>query len=238
MRIYDDLTTGLQAVLLHWTKDYRCWVTCSVPLPKVASISDKWAEIYGTLLPAWKRQDRKEHGLPNAVAMALPVLGQPGVCQLVLMATETAVNMAQTTPWARERWSTRCIEIGDFVVVHEPRPRGDYAWTWRLQERAVVGLRRYARGLIEARDIAALARETQHWVRLYPMYGGVRRQMRRLLLELRKLWQHKKSGAWPGPDPEALPMMVGFRKPTAGARKPSVSEAKTQAVRAARKKTD
>jgi hypothetical protein len=43
------------------------------------------------------------------------------------------------------------------------------------------------------------------------MFGGVRRQVRRMLRGSAKLWVQTAKSPWPGPDPEHLPAMVGFR---------------------------
>lgn len=221
MKIYDDLTPALQSVLLHWTRGYTCWTTTeALPKAKVEAIlRGKWAENYGTNLPAWKRQDRKQKGLPNAIALAAPVVGLPDQMQLVLMATQDALAVLETSPFSREKWLVRCPELSDYVIVHEPRERGDYAWTWRLQEKVIAGLENRMVSLIGRIDAAELRKETSQWVRFYAMYGGVRRQLRRLLRSGQKLWSRKHKTPWPGPDPESLPAMVGFRGAAAGKKK-------------------
>lgn len=213
MRQYDDVTAALQTILLHFTKGYTLWVSFTVSAEKVDAIGAKWAEVFGTLLPAWKRQDRKQKGLANAVAVAAPVFGMPSKRQVILMATASATTMPKGSVWAKEKWSSRLPEFSDFVIVHEPRERGDYAWTWRLQERTATGLGNHLTALVKAGDPSAVRRETTHWLRFYPMYGGVRRQLRRILQSGVKLWG-KTNGhdCWPGPDPMHIPAMVGFRR--------------------------
>ena len=221
MKIYDNLTPALQSILLHWTRGYTCW-TATEPLPRAkaeAILRGKWPEAYGTNLPAWKRQDRKQKGLPNAVALGAPVVGLPDHLQLVLMATQDALTVPELSPFSREKWRTRCPELSDYVIVHEPRERGDYAWTWRLQEKVISGLDNRMMSIIGRVDAPELRRETDQWVRFYAMYGGVRRQLRRLLRSGEKLWSRKHKTPWPGPDPEKLPAMVGFRADTAGKKK-------------------
>lgn len=213
MKIYDDLTPALQSVLLHWTRGYTCW-TSTEPLPRAKAelvLRGKWAETYGTSLPAWKRQDRKQKGLPNAVALGVPVVGLPEHLQLILMATQDALTAPQVSPFSREKWLTKCPELSDYVIVHEPRERGDYAWTWRLQARVTTNLERHLVSLISQGDAAQVRKETIQWIKFYAMYGGVRRQLRRLLKSGKKLWDGKIKTAWPGPDPESLPAMIGFR---------------------------
>jgi len=70
-------------------------------------------------------------------------------------------------------------------------------------------------------------------VALYPAFSGVRQQLRREIGGLKKLFEAQdkkrkekdadgKPGqprSWPGPDPEALPVMIGFRAQNEGAKK-------------------
>jgi len=213
VKTYDDLTPALQAILLHWTRGYTCWIKTEPLLRDRADavLRAKWSEVYGINLPAWKRQDRKAKGLPNAVGFAVPVVGMPEHRQLILMATEHALAVPEISPFSREKWITRCPEVSDYVMVHEPRERGDYAWSWRLQERVIGGLQKRMNLLITTIDAAGLKKETMQWIRFYALYGGVRRQLRRLLRSGAKLWMNRNKSSWPGPDPEALPAMVGFK---------------------------
>lgn len=224
MKIYDNLTPALQAILLQWTKGYTCWTsTDALPRLKAEAVLGKWAEVYGTNLAAWKRQDRKQKGLPNAFAAAVPVVGIPDRYELFLMATEPALTAPDLSPFSREKWKTRCPELADYVIVHEPRERGDYAWTWRLQDKVVAGIENRMRSLIERVDAVQLRAETTQWVKFYALFGGVRRQLRRALRSGWKLWTRKNKTAWPGPDPEKLPAMVGFRSEKGAAgKKPTV----------------
>ena len=59
-------------------------------------------------------------------------------------------------------------------------------------------------------------------MRFYPMYGGVRRQIRRMYRGAAKLWLASRKTPWPGFNPDQLPIMAGFKKDpgeTAGAKK-------------------
>ncbi|MBV8656585.1 MAG: hypothetical protein JO142_02050 [Burkholderiales bacterium] len=212
MKSYDDLTEALQAILLHYSRGYTVWVQIETTADKLPALREKWAEQYGTLLPAWKRQDRKQKGLPNVVAVAAPILSRPGKREVILMSTGDALRQSDASPFAREKWLQRLPEFSEFVLVHEPRPRGDYAWTWRLQERVAGGLEKHLKTLAKAGDAVALGAETHHMVKLYPLFGGVRRQIRRVLHSTRKLWLASRRGDWPGPDPDHLPAMIGFRR--------------------------
>src|SRR6185369_243252 len=121
MRRYDDITPALQGILLHFTRGYPLWVSFLVDADKVDGIAAKWSENLGTTLPAWKRQDRKEKQMANAVALSAPVLGMAHKRQLILMATEHALKMPASTAWRREKWQSRLPEFSEFVIVHEAR---------------------------------------------------------------------------------------------------------------------
>ncbi|MDE2342626.1 MAG: hypothetical protein KGL63_04415 [Betaproteobacteria bacterium] len=212
MKIYEDITPALKAALFHFVKGYTVWTSFIIDKEKVDGIAEKWSEIYGTRLPSWKRQDRKERQLPTAVALAAPVIGRPSKLQVMLMATNFAREMPENTPWAREKWRASLPEFSDFVIVHEPRGESGYIWSWKIQDKVLDGLENYLISLVKIGDAAQVRHETGHWVRFYPMFSGIRRQIRRLYRGASKLWQATQQSAWPGPDPESLPVMVGFKK--------------------------
>lgn len=213
MKIYDDLTPALQSILLHFTRGYTHWISIKTAQEKLPALDEKWAEVYGTRLAAYQRQDKKQKGLPTAVAVVGPVIGAPGEVQVILMATEFASSI-EVGPFRKEKWNTRLPEFSKFVIVHEPRDRGDYAWTWRVQERDMGLMEKHLTSLVKSRR-DEVGPTTRHMVAFYPMFGGVRRQFRRSLFSARKLWNalySESGGQWPGPDPDSLPMMVGFKK--------------------------
>jgi hypothetical protein len=212
MKIYDDLTPALKAILFHFIKGYTVWISFTVEAEKINGIAEKWAEAYGTRLPSWKRQDRKEKKLPTAVAVAAPVIGRPDLRQVILMATEFALAMPDNSPWRKEKWLTRLPEFSDFVVVHEPREEAGYVWSWRIKERVLGGLQNHLTTLVKVGDADQVRHETNHWARFYPAYGGVRRQLRRMFRGAAKLWTATRESSWPGHDPETLPIMGGFKK--------------------------
>ena len=219
MKVYDDLTPALKTVLLHYTNGYTRWVSIKTTPEKLSSLDAKWAEAYGTHLAAYQRQDKKQKGLPTGVAVAAPVLGEPDTVEVILMATEFASSI-QLGPFTREKWHSRLPEFSKFVIVHEPRDRGDYAWTWRIQTIELGQLEKHLTSLVKTGDPVKVAYEAHHWTHLYPMFGGVRRQLRRALKSGHRLWTHNfETRPWPGPDPDNLPAMVGFKKDSS--RKPT-----------------
>jgi hypothetical protein len=211
MKIYDDITPALSTILMHYTRGYTRWISIMIENDKLAVLDVKWTEAYGTRLAAYQRQDKKQKGLPTAVAVAAPVLGEPAMVEVMLMATEHASTI-KVGPFSREKWNTKFPEFSKFVIIHEARDRGDSCFTWRIQERDMGMLEKHMTHLIKCGDGKQVAAESHHWVKFYPMFGGVRRQVRRALHGARKLWTATTSGStWPGPDPDKLPMMVGFR---------------------------
>ena len=212
MKVYEDLTPAMKAILFHYIRGYTMWSSFEVDEEKINGISNKWAENYGIHLPSWKRSDRKVKALPTAVGLAGPVIGKPGRLQVIVMATPFAGAALPNSPWAREKWIKRPPEFSDFVMVREPREGSGYVWTWRIQEHVMGGLEKYLTMLVKACDAAQVRHEASHWVRFYPMFSGIRRQIRRLYRAASKLWLATQKSEWPGPNPEDLPQMGGFRK--------------------------
>lgn len=210
MHIYDNLTPALRDILLNFSRGYTLWLSFEVDESKVESLREKWIETCGTNLPAWKRQDRKQKGLPNAWAAAAPVLGYPNRRQVILMATEQALNFPESD-LGRQQWVRRLPEFSDFVMVREARNRGDYAWTWRIQNRVLGLLENRIFGLVKSGDRFAVTSEARQMAALYPMFGGVRRQLARMLKAAAKLWTATQPSPWPGLTAEQLPMMIGFK---------------------------
>lgn len=211
MKVYEDITPALQAILQAYGRGYTRWVLVRIKREKLKALDEKWSEQYGTRLAPYQRQDKKQKGLPTAVAIALPVLQSPDQLEVMLMATEFA-SVIQLGPFSRERWQQRWPEASKFVMVREQRDRGDTALTWRIQERDLGLMSKHLTSLVksEPEKVAAVARQI---VALHPMFGGVRRQVRTLLNSAKKLWHAcHKDQVWPGPDPEHLPMMIGFRR--------------------------
>lgn len=213
MKHYEHLTDALRAILLMATRGYKYAVIAEVPAEKVQAIATKWVDAYGTTLPAWKRHARKSVGLCNAWACSMPVPGSPHRRFLVLMRTECDLSKLDAkSPWLRERWrDVSQVEVLDFVITVDRRDRRDYAWTVRLSPRALRGIESFYRELA-GRSLHDLAERIAHDCRYYPMFGGVRRQLRRLIRGYAKLYEKKLGRPWPGPDPESLPHVGQFKQ--------------------------
>jgi hypothetical protein len=213
MKNYDDITPALSAILRSWAprEGMRCWVGFRVEREGLPGIRAKWLEDFGTGLDGAKRRWRRRKKLPTAWACSLPVLGMPHQAECVLLATERALAMT-CGPFSRQEWNTRPPIVSDFVMVKEPRDRRDYCWTWRIQDRVLHSVQRHLIALVTERDGAELAKVSHQLIGLYPMFGGVRRQLRRTFRGAEALWNRSAKSSWPGPDPEHLPMMIGFKR--------------------------
>lgn len=211
MKTYDDLTAGLQAVLMQATRGYSRCVSFEIERNKLPSLTEKWIDNYGVNLPSWKRFERKRIGLPNAWAGVIPVPGAKHRARVVLLRTDADLSKLPTeSPWRREQWSDR-IEVGDYIVAKDQRDRRDYTTTIKLSQQCFHGLEGHWRAVAN-QSLDQLASEVAHTVRYHPLFGGVRRQLRRLIRGYVKLWAKRRPDRpWPGPDPEALPTMQGFR---------------------------
>ncbi|MGA0608713.1 hypothetical protein [Caldimonas sp. KR1-144] len=214
MKLYQQHIPALQAIALHYRRGYCLTIGFTTDEEKLERKAIEWAEAFGTRLPAWRRQDRKQRGLPNAVAVAGGVLGYPGRREVILMATAEALSAPAISPWAKEKWTDRYPTFGPYILSREPRPGREPVWTWRLQESVYQGISRYLISLVKQGNAGAVRLETESWLGAYALFGGVRRQLRRSLMAARKLWNACHQSAWPGVDPDALPMLIGFRKDT------------------------
>lgn len=208
MKIYENITPALTEIRRSHGNGYTHWVSFVIDKEKVPSIGKKWSETYGTLLPPWKRNDRKHKNLPLAVAYSAPVLSRPGMLEVILMAwlPENASVL-----W-RENWRHDLPVFSEFVLVKEPNATKNYVWTWRIQDRVLAGIEKHLIALVKSGDASAVRYETEHMIKLYPMFSGVRRQLRRMFRGAAKLWQATAKSQWPGPDSENLPAMVGFKR--------------------------
>ena len=212
MKHFSDLTAALGAILINRAQGgYDHWTSFVLVAERMNAKGDELAELYGTKLPAWKRQDLKQRGLPTCAAISAPVLGSPTKREFILMVTDKVRTAPPGSVWTREVWSDRSVAFGSFVMVKEPRLRRDYAWTWRLQQHIYEGIKRNLIRWVKSGNASAIIAETQSWLRCYPMFGGVRRQFQRLINSASKLWMACHRAAWPGLSTDQLPIMIGFR---------------------------
>ena len=222
-----DINGAMQSILLHHTRGYNLWLGFTTPDHKIALLDEKWALELGTREPAWKRHARKSKSAPNAVAIAGRVFSLPSMAEVVLMATENARHVGHNGPYhafLRQQWRDDLPRFSYFEMVHQPaEATGKIVWTWRIRKPELGKIEKYLIHLCDLRDIASLRRETNSLVRTYPMYNGIRSQLRRLLRHVQRKCRVCKI-SYPGPDPENLPAMIGFpgTKSRGGSRLPEL----------------
>ena len=208
-----DITNALQSILLHYTRGYTLWLGFTTPSEKIPGLDEKWALELGIREPAWKRHARKSKGAPNAVAIAGRVFSLPSMAEVVLMATENARHVEHNGPYhafLRQQWRDDLPRFSYFEMVHQPtEAQGKIVWTWRIRKPELNQIEKRLITLCDMRDVESLRRETHSLVKTFPMYNGIRSQARRLLRHVQRKCASKKM-PYPGPDPENLPMMIGF----------------------------
>jgi len=90
------------------------------------------------------------------------------------------------------------------------RDRRDYADTIKLTKHTISGFENYWRALASQGQLEKIADEAARAVQFYAPFGGVRRQLRRLIRSYKKLYEARLKTPWPGPDPESLPSIGRF----------------------------
>ncbi|MDE1981376.1 MAG: hypothetical protein KGM40_08835 [Betaproteobacteria bacterium] len=211
MKTHDHLTPCMQAILMLYNKGYKLHISFTTILEKIPDLDAKWSEDYGIRLPAHTRYQRKQRGFANAVALAGPVIAVPTLREAILMATPEALQMPQASAWSRQEWSDRYPRFSNYRMIKENRENGEVAMTWRLKDEELEKFRKYLVMLAQSANGREIARVTADAARFHPMFGGVRRQLRRTFREIERLWTHLHKTPYPGFNPEALPAMVGFK---------------------------
>jgi hypothetical protein len=97
------------------------------------------------------------------------------------MASHLALNAHPASPWAKQVWKPPPPECDIYVMVHEPPERGDYAWTWRLQQHAMNSMSRHLTSLVKSGDASAVRSHIEWLFKYLAMFRGVRRQAKRML---------------------------------------------------------
>ncbi len=217
-----DITNAMQSILLHHTRGYTLWTGFTTDQSKLSALDQKWALELGIHEPAWKRNDRKNKGIPNAIGIAGRIFSQPSQCEVVLMATPNARTMIPNSPYhpfLRQQWRDDLPQFSHFEMAHIPtEAQGKLTWTWRIRKPELGQMEKYLIHLCNQRDVESIKRETHALVRTYPLYNGIRSQIRRVLRHV----DRKCSSIglnYPGPDPEYLPMMLRFPRTKDGGAK-------------------
>lgn len=211
MKSFHNLTPLLEAIQRNHERGYTVFTSFVIGEDKMREKSEDVICNFGTGLPTWKQQDRKHKKLPIARAVCGPVSAQPGKWEVIIQATPLACTAPLLSPFAHEKWRDQLPKFGDYELTHEVDNRGNYTWTWKLQEHIYWQLSRHLTAIVKRRGAAAVAAETKRWAKVFPMFGGVRRQLQRLLKSAMKLWVASCKETWPGLLPAELPMKIGFR---------------------------
>lgn len=210
-----DITTSMQSILLHHQRGYTLWNGFTTTEDKIEKLREKWALELGILEPSWKRNDRKNKGIPNAVAVFGRVFSQPSKCEVVLMATSHARQMIPNSPYhpfLRQQWRDDLPRFSHFEMAHMPtEAQGKLTWTWKIRKPELGQMEKYLIQLCDQRDVESLKRETHGFVKTYPMYNGIRSQLRRVLRHVQRKCKACHI-SYPGPVPDNLPMMLRFPK--------------------------
>lgn len=213
MKEFENQTDGLRHLLRLWSRDAAGWVGFPAKLEKVAALDEKWAEVFGTRLPTHVRHARRQRGQPCAYAFCHPRAGLPGTQRWVwLLRTDGDLGPPDSS-WQREVWQISPPELGDaevrLKIAREPRPRGDWRWTWRLGDRHRNMIGSEWRDHVVAGRGEDLRFAVERAGKSLPMFGGVRQQLLNELEMQRRRW-HKLHPTRPWPAAIELPRMGKF----------------------------
>ena len=231
MQVYSDTTSALRAVLLQFVHGYCYWITFTIERAKLPALDEKFRQNYDTNAPAHRRADRRKkslqnrradpqkESLPNAFACAMPT-GLTGgkelttTVQVVLMTDQRQNSFPQNSPFNREKWREDLPQLSGFVLAHDKDESGKKAavWTWRIQKREAGLLANYLSKLIHEGSSAEIREWAESLPKIYPLFSGVRRQIKLMLRGGKKLYELRGRGVWPGPDHERMATVGAFRK--------------------------
>lgn len=231
MQVYLDTTSALRAVLLQFSHGYCYWITFTIPRSKLDALDVKFKENYDTNAPAHRRADRRKkslqnrradpqkESLPNCFACAMPIgiTGgkEPGIdVQVVLMTDQRPNSFPKNSAFIREKWREDLPELGIFVLSHDKDESGKKSavWTWRIQKREAGLLTNYLTKLVHNGSAAEIREWSESLCRIYPLFSGVRCQIKLMLRGGKKLYELRGRDVWPGPDHERMPTVGAFRK--------------------------
>lgn len=192
-------------------RGYPLHVNIEIDDFKLSSKLQQWRDELGTHLPGWKRQDRRDRSLAVATVHTLVApLAPQGKVMVVLMASEHALKMPAASPWAREAWRAGPVAVGPMVLA--PLARGTHtSWSWKFQERPAHAMAQHLRALVLAGDAAGLRHELLCIRTIYPLHGGIRRQVLRMLASAERLWTQVHCRTWPLADMAPLPALTRFQ---------------------------
>lgn len=220
MQIYDTEHEAQKYLLRMVPNGHRFWTSGVIDSGKLDGLKEKFAELYGTRLPSWKKHWRKQQGLANALAVAVRYPPERHIGGLFkkarwfLIATEGLAPVHEQEK-LQDAWSAGGrVTWNDYLLNQTTRPRahgGGLHWSWWMKPTVVKELTAYAASLVKAGE-AEMLRQFFAMQRARPMHSGIRSQVGRLIKGTHKHWTRMHPGTpWPGPDPDApLPFYAGF----------------------------
>lgn len=216
MREFDNQTDGLRHLLRVWSMEAAAgaagWVGFPAKVEKLCGLDAKWAESFGTRLPSHVRHSRRKRGQPVAYAFSHPRAGLPGTYRWVWLLRSGGDLGPSHSDWNREAWETSPPELGDaetrLKIVKEPRPRGDWRWTWKLGQKHLNMIGSEWRDHVVAGRAQDLVFSVERAAKGLPMFGGVRLQLaKELELQERRWNKLHPTRPWP---------LGGFKLPKMG----------------------
>lgn len=214
MKIAATQTDAEKLILRYIAQNKYYWWTSgisSLEEDKLAHLSDKFAELYGTLRPAHWKAYRARKGLARAYCVAYKLPNAKYRWYLLATSGAGPVRDREQLKDARHE----AIDIGDLVLKETVRPSefgGGRRWTFLVERRVEASLDKYLFDLVKEGKDYELAGAFKY-VCGYTMHSGVRSWVRRQIRSKFTLW-HKfwPNRPWPGPDPEATLPVVTMKK--------------------------
>ncbi len=205
--------TDAEKIILRYVSHfgYHYWTSGTIaafPPEKMARLSAKFAEKYGTLrAPHW-RSYQKRKGLARSFCVAYRLPNSTDY-RFYLLSTDGLGNVREEQKMQDAR--ERPIDIGDLRLLRMTRPKefgGGIRWTWQLDWSAQSAHDRHLLALVKAGNEQGLT-DGLKYIMGYTMHSAVRswtrHQIKSKAALWKKIWPHRQ---WPGPSPEApLPIM-------------------------------
>ena len=211
MKIAATQTDAEKAILRYVAQNKYYWWTSGEIVnenDKLARLSDKFAELYGTLRPAHWKAYRARKGLARAYCVAYKLPNAKYRWYLLVTDGVGPVRDREQLKDAREV----AIDIGDLVLKETVRPSefgGGRRWTYLIERRIESSQDKYLLDLTKQGKEYELAAAFKY-VCGYTMHSGVRSWIRRQIQSKCSLWRKFwPNRPWPGPDPEgSLPVLT------------------------------
>lgn len=219
MKITATQTDAEKLILRYVSQNKYYWWTSgeliddSEKLDKLTRLSNKFADLYGTLRPAhWKAyMARKVRA--RAFCVAYEHQRGSGKFRWYLLATDGSGPVHELEKLHDARQVP--IQIGDLVLKEVVRPAefgGGRRWTYLVERRVESSQDKYLFELVKKGKDRELAAAFEY-VCGYTMHSGVRSWVRRQIHSKHALWlKFWPNRPWPGPDPESPLPVVTLKK--------------------------